>query len=185
MTNELAIITGSTAIEQGKKLGTAIKSIRVRGKNLDRDIWSCAVSAAHHAQTYGDTGYLARLADAMSKGSRVQRLTGWVESILPLAFISNPITKKYKVLVSIDRETEIGGRNNWPIDAMLATAWYDYKSIPDATTFGIKELLDMLTKTEKGKSNGARVYSDDVKKLASTLAADAQEWVAMNVALCG
>jgi hypothetical protein len=58
-------------------VNASIKSIGVRGRNLDVDIHATAVAAIAISMAHGDTGAASRLANAMPKGSRVKTLVKW------------------------------------------------------------------------------------------------------------
>lgn len=61
-----------------KEMETKIKSIALRGKNLDTDIHETAVSTLAHIEAHGDVTLANRLLVAMPKAGRKAALMGWM-----------------------------------------------------------------------------------------------------------
>jgi hypothetical protein len=176
--SNIELIVSDSAASQGKLIGSAITSIGNRGAKLDNSIWQAAASAVSHAQQYGDCGYVGRLISAMPKGSRVTKLTAWMQAYAPLCLTQNVKTKAYKAFIDSDSEDAMGGRENWDIASLISNPWFDYKPVGEETEFGLEELLKLLKNPAEGKKRGNRTYSADVSDLATKLLKEAQDYKA-------
>lgn len=147
-------------------ISRSIASIRRRGANLDKDIWTCAVSCVAHAQEHGDLSLFADLCSAMPKGSRVATLKAWAATFAPIAFAG----EKAKIDKTRVRDGEFqSDRSDWDIDGMMGSPWYEYKKGTEMSEFGLDQLRTYLEKVAEGKETKTRTYSDSASGAASLM----------------
>ena len=118
-------------IKDAKKLDAAIKSIGVRGANLDNSIQLAACSVLLHVDTHGDVTMADRLVNAMPKGARKLALVEFLMAYGKLTVAGN--------LKQADKDA---GRvfayakdKVTDVDAAMAKPWHEFrkeKAVADA-----------------------------------------------------
>lgn len=104
-----------TLIVGAKAIDKAIASITNRGAKLDRDIQIAALSAMQHHVEHGDVTLINRLVSAMPKGSRVKRLSAFINAFG--AVVYDWESKTF-------RHDKCGVFN---VEAAMAVMWTDYE----------------------------------------------------------
>ena len=99
-------IGNTTLIEGTKSITRKITSIRTRGRKLDADIHTTALSCVYHAEQHGDVTLAERLMDSMPNGSRVKSLAVWLEDFFPMSVKKDKESGNWKVSLKKDRSAE-------------------------------------------------------------------------------
>jgi len=142
------VLTGSDAINK------AITSIATRGKAIDRDIHTVAVSTLVHADKHGDITLANKLLAAMPKSTRTNALRDWF-----LAFGKFDFDAKSKAMVFAREKTS-------DITKATNTPFWLFKPEPvyvafDAATF----LATAIKRVEKAMNDGENVPEALIKGL--------------------
>lgn len=132
-------------ISDKAELNKFIDSIATRGKKLDMDIQTAAVSCLSHLAKHGDIGFVNRLFLAMPKGSRKAALTSWLLSYGALVAntLEDKATKPF--VYTKDKTTNI--------DAAMTDPWFDHKpdQAPDEV-FDLAKAVQGIIKKAQGKT---------------------------------
>lgn len=132
-------------IKDAKKLGTAIKSIGTRGKQLDTDIHNAGVSCLYHAEQHGDVTLLTRLVEAMPKSGRAKALVAWAEHFGLVTF--NKEEKRFKVTKPKNKQWDLEGANDVPF-----WEFTEEKEVGDLTIDALVKMV--VNKVQKASDNG-------------------------------
>lgn len=149
------------------EITAAIASIARRGKALDADIQSCALSIAAHHQAHGDWTKANELFLAMPRGSRRNALVEWFVEFGGLAVNMDKATAKEQPFT---RTKETAAKIN--VAAGAEKPWYDCKPEKDPIVeFDIAAAIaQLVARAEKAAAGGATVKGADMleqlKKLA-------------------
>lgn len=134
-------------VTEGTKLTTLIKSIGVRGKKLDADIHTAAVSALWHGYQHKSTGYAENLLSAMPASARKNALKAW---LLDMGCF---MLKEDNKTLGIDKERHAKGFDE---ANAIATPYWEYNKEPEVLTqVDAMALVNSLIKRlTKAKENG-------------------------------
>ena len=133
---------------------TAIKSINVRGKRLDNDIWIAAVSAMQHHDKHGDVTIVNELVSAMPNGSRVNALREF-------------ILAHGKVTFDDETQTFLHAKDGtFDLDGALAKSWTEFKPEPPYTPVdAVKMVAAMVKKVQAERKDGDKVTKAQAKAI--------------------
>lgn len=148
-------------ITDSKAFIAACASIAKRGKLLDNDIQTAALSAINHAELHGDIGFVNRLYLSMPAGSRKAALTEWLVHHGKVQANAGENKKEMPFLFDKQRTTDMAGG--------LANPWFTFKldKAPDEV-FDIVGAMHQLLKRAQGKNVDALALAK-VENLVSEL----------------
>lgn len=139
-------------ITDGAVLTTAIKTIALRGAELDLAIHQAAVSAAQAVADHGNIGYCNSLYRALGKGARHVAMAQW---LITYAGVSANTKKDKDVnpfVFDKSKAVDVGGGMDHP--------WFDLKPSqePDAV-LDVAKLVQALVKKAKSPKEGVEVLN--------------------------
>ena len=126
-----------------------IKSIKGRGKQLDKDIQAAAVNIAEHVKVHHETSLINSLVDAMPKGSRVNALRTWFESCA-------------KCIYDAEEKVFIPSRDDAPELPDGYPIWTDFKPEPEFKPFDLNKKIEDLLKQARKASESERADEHNI-----------------------
>lgn len=147
-------------ITDSDKLHKLLDSIKTTGAKLELDVHTAGVSAMHHCDQHGDTGFMARLIDVLPGFARRNALIAWA-----IAFGKFKPTEDGK-------SVEFDKHSKTDLSAAEKTPFWEFKPEPAFQPFDLQaELAKLLKRAEKSlKDERNSIDSDDllaVRELAA------------------
>lgn len=137
-------MTATIKFEKAADLSKAIESIATRGKKLQEDIHSAAVSCLYHADKHGDVTLMQKLIEAVPAMSRKNALIAWCLEFGKFAASDDGRS----VVYSKEGVTDI--------EAGATTPFWEFKPEAPFKAFDLQEELAKLIKKAEKASNDDR-----------------------------
>lgn len=146
-----------------KEINKRIKSIRTRGKNIDRDIDIAGCAIMEHAAEHGDYSAANRLVDALPKSARTKAFITWFSDHTPYNW-----TEKEKCF---KLPKDAIKRRQFMIDEAKAVPFWEYTVETEPKSLDIDKVIASLFKRfEKEKKEGREVFNvETLVKIAAAL----------------
>lgn len=157
-------MTAIKIITDVKALTKAIESIESRGKKLQADIHTAAVSCLQYVEEHGDVTLFQRLLVAVPAMGRKNALIAWAIAFGKLAVSEDGKSVDYNKHGSTDLETA------------TAVPFWEYVKEPEFKPFDLAaELAKLVKRAEKAAKDERNSLPDDqfraVRELASKISA--------------
>jgi hypothetical protein len=148
-----------------KQIDSKIKSIKTRGKNIDKDIHETGVAIMRHAMAHGDYSAANRLVDAMPKSGRTKAFIKWFSDHTPYNW--NEQEKTFKLPKNKDN------RRVFLIDEAEKVPFWEYTVEKEPGEIDVDKMLAALFKrVEKAEGEGREVKGKDtLAKVAAAITA--------------
>jgi len=148
-----------------KTINSKIKSIKTRGKNLDKDIHETGVAIMRHAAKHHDYSAANRLVDAMPKSGRTKAFIKWFSDHTPYNW--NEKEKTFKLPKNKDK------RRQFMIDEAEKVPFWEYTVEKEPGEVDVDKMLAALFKrVEKAENDGREVKNKEtLAKVAAALTA--------------
>ena len=124
-----------------KQIDAKIKSIKTRGKNIDKDIHETGIAIMRHAAKHGDYTRANKLVDAMPKSGRTKAFIKWFSDHTPLNW--NDKEKVFKLPKNKDK------RRAFLIDEANAVPFWEYTVEVTPGTIDVDKCLQFQTILEQ------------------------------------
>jgi len=124
-----------------KQIDAKIKSIKTRGKNIDKDIHETGVAIMKHALAHGDYTRANKLVDAMPKSGRTKAFIKWFSDHTPYNW--NEKEKTFKLPKNKDK------RRAFLIDEADAVPFWEYTVEVTPGTIDVDKCLQFQTILEQ------------------------------------
>jgi hypothetical protein len=146
-----------------EQINAKIKSIKTRGKNIDKDIHMTGVAIMRHAMAHGDYSAANRLVDAMPKSGRTKAFIKWFSDHTPYNW--NEKDKVFKLPRNKDN------RRAFLIDEANAVPFWEYTIEKEPGEVDVEKMLASLFKRVKtAKEQGREVKGEEtLAKVAAAL----------------
>ena len=146
-----------------KEINKRIKSIKGRGKNIDRDIDIAGCAIMEHAAEHGDYSAANRLVDALPKSARTKAFITWFSDHTPYNW-----TEKEKCF---KLPKDAIKRRQFMIDEAKAVPFWEYTVETEPKSLDIDKVIASLFKRfEKEKKEGREVFNvETLVKIAAAL----------------
>jgi len=146
-----------------KQINKKIKSIKTRGKNIDKDIHETGVAIMQHAEEYHDYSAANRLVDAMPKSGRTRAFIKWFSDHTPYNW-----TEKEKCF---KLPKDASKRRQFMIAEAKAVPFWEYTVEKEPETLDIDKIIASLFKrVEKAENDGRKVKNKEtLAKIAAAL----------------
>tara|TARA_R110000823_G_scaffold194054_1_gene325473 strand:+ start:178 stop:636 length:459 start_codon:yes stop_codon:yes gene_type:complete len=146
-----------------KEINKRIKSIKTRGKNIDRDIDIAGCAIMEHAAEHGDYSAANRLVDALPKSARTKAFITWFSDHTPYNW-----TEKEKCF---KLPKDAIKRRQFMIDEAKAVPFWEYTVETEPKSLDIDKVIASLFKRfEKEKKEGREVFNvETLVKIAAAL----------------
>jgi hypothetical protein len=146
-----------------KTIDKKIKSIKTRGKNIDKDIHETGVAIMQHAMAHGDYSAANRLVDALPKSGRTKAFIKWFSDHTPYNW--NEQEKTFKLPKNKDN------RRAFLIEEAEAVPFWEYTVEKEPEALDINKIIASLFKrVEKAKNDGREVKNvETLVKIAAAL----------------
>ena len=146
-----------------KQINKKIKSIKTRGKSLDKDIHETGVAIMRHAQQHHDYTAANRLVDAMPKSGRTKAFIKWFSDHTPYNW--NEKDKVFKLPKNKDKQRA------FLIDEANAVPFWEYTVEKEPGEVDVEKMLASLFKRVKtAKEQGREVKGEEtLAKIAAAL----------------
>ena len=146
-----------------KEINKRIKSIRTRGKNIDRDIDIAGCAIMEHAAEHGDYSAANRLVDALPKSARTKAFITWFSDHTPYNW-----TEKEKCF---KLPKDASKRRQFMIAEAKAVPFWEYTVETEPKSLDIDKVIASLFKRfEKEKKEGREVFNvETLVKIAAAL----------------
>jgi hypothetical protein len=146
-----------------KTIDKKIKSIKTRGKNIDKDIHETGVAIMQHAMAHGDYSAANRLVDALPKSGRTKAFIKWFSDHTPYNW--NEQEKTFKLPKNKDK------RRQFMIAEAEAVPFWEYTVEKEPEALDIDKIIASLFKrVEKAKNDGREVKNvETLVKIAAAL----------------
>jgi hypothetical protein len=146
-----------------KTIDKKIKSIKTRGKNIDKDIHETGVAIMQHAMAHGDYSAANRLVDALPKSGRTKAFIKWFSDHTPYNW--NEQEKTFKLPKNKDK------RRQFMIEEAEAVPFWEYTVEKEPEALDINKIIASLFKrVEKAKNDGREVKNvETLVKIAAAL----------------
>lgn len=148
-----------------KQINKKIKSIKTRGKSLDKDIHETGVAIMKHAEKHHDYSAANRLVDALPKSGRTKAFIKWFSDHTPYNW--NDTDKVFTLPKNKDK------RRAFLIDEANAVPFWEYTVEKEPGEIDVDKLLASLFKRVKtAKEQGREVKGEEtLAKIADALTA--------------
>jgi hypothetical protein len=146
-----------------KTIDKKIKSIKTRGKNIDKDIHETGVAIMQHAEEYHDYSAANRLVDALPKSGRTKAFIKWFSDHTPYNW--NEQERTFKLPKNKDK------RRQFMIAEAEAVPFWEYTVEKEPEALDIDKIIASLFKrVEKAKNDGREVKNvETLVKIAAAL----------------
>ena len=146
-----------------KQIDSKIKSIKTRGKNIDKDIHETGVAIMRHAMAHGDYSAANRLVDAMPKSARTKAFIKWFSDHTPYNW-----TEKEKCF---KLPKDASKRRQFMIDEAKAVPFWEYTVEKEPEALDIdKAIASLFKRYEKAKKEGREIQNvETLVKVAAAL----------------
>jgi hypothetical protein len=146
-----------------KQINKKIKSIKTRGKSLDKDIHETGVAIMRHAKQHHDYTAANRLVDAMPKSGRTKAFIKWFSDHTPYNW--NEKDKVFKLPKNKDKQRA------FLIDEANAVPFWEYTVEKEPGEVDVEKMLASLFKrVETAKEQGREVKGEEtLAKVAAAL----------------
>ena len=146
-----------------KQIDAKIKSIKTRGKSLDKDIHETGVAIMQHALQHHDYSAANRLVDAMPKSGRTKAFIKWFSDHTPYNW-----NEKEKVFTLPKNKDK---RRAFLIDEANAVPFWEYTVEKEPGEIDVDKMLAALFKrVEKAENEGREVKNKEtLAKVAAAL----------------
>jgi len=146
-----------------KQINKKIKSIKTRGKSLDKDIHDTGVAIMRHALQHHDYSAANRLVDALPKSGRTKAFIKWFSDHTPYNW--NDTDKVFTLPKNKDK------RRAFLIDEANAVPFWEYTVEKEPGEIDVDKLLASLFKrVETAKEKGREVKGEEtLAKVAAAL----------------
>jgi len=124
-----------------EQIDNKIKSIKTRGKNIDKDIHETGVAIMRHAMAHGDYTRANRLVDAMPKSGRTKAFIKWFSDHTPYNW--NEKEKTFKLPKNKDK------RRGFLIAAAIKVPFWEYTAEVTPGTIDVDKCLQFQTILEQ------------------------------------
>ena len=148
-----------------KTIDKKIKSIKTRGKNIDKDIHETGVAIMRHAMAHGDYTRANRLVDVLPKSGRTKAFIKWFSDHTPYKW--NEQEKTFKLPKNKDN------RRVFLIDEAEKVPFWEYTVEKEPGEIDVDKMLAALFKrVEKAEGEGREVKGKDtLAKVAAAITA--------------
>ena len=146
-----------------KEINKRIKSIKTRGKNIDRDIDIAGCAIMEHAAEHGDYSAANRLVDALPKSARTKAFIKWFSDHTPYNW-----TEKEKCF---KLPKDASKRRQFMIDEAKSVPFWEYTVENEPKALDIDKSIAALFKSfEKAKKEGREIHNvESLVKIAAAL----------------
>ena len=146
-----------------KEINKRIKSIKTRGKNIDRDIDIAGCAIMEHAAEHGDYSAANRLVDALPKSGRTKAFIKWFSDHTPYNW-----TEKEKCFTLPKDASE---RRQFMINEAKAVPFWEYTVEKEPEALDIdKAIASLFKRYEKAKKEGREIQNvETLVKVAAAL----------------
>ena len=146
-----------------KTIDKKIKSIKTRGKNIDKDIHETGVAIMQHAMAHGDYSAANRLVDALPKSGRTKAFIKWFSDHTPYNW--NEQEKTFKLPKNKDK------RRQFMIAEAKAVPFWEYTVEKEPGEIDVdKVLANLFKRVETAKEQGREVKGEaTLAKIAAAL----------------
>ena len=146
-----------------KQIDAKIKSIKTRGKNIDKDIHETGVAIMRHAEKHHDYSAANRLVDAMPKSGRTKAFIKWFSDHTPYNW--NEQEKTFKLPKNKDN------RRVFLIDEAEKVPFWEYTVEKEPGEIDVDKMLaNLFKRVEKAEVEGREVKGKDtLAKIAALI----------------
>lgn len=148
-----------------KAIDNMIRSIRTRGKNIDRDIHATGVAIMRHAEKHGDFTRANKLVAVLPKSGRTKAFVKWFSDHTPYNW--NDTDKVFTLPKNKDK------RRQFMIAEANAVPFWEYTVEKEPGEIDVDKLIASLFKrVETAKEQGREVKGEEtLAKIAEALKA--------------